>query len=77
MSKPPNKWLWAWVIWLLAFGVLEYKAVRNKTENDTLSSVIWWAIGTTGQRKPINWLFRIGLGALFAWLIPHFFTASI
>ena len=77
MSKPPNKWLWAWVIWILAFGVLEFRAIKNKTDNDTLSSVVWWAIGTTGKRSPINWVFRVGLGVLFAWLIPHFFTAAI
>lgn len=70
------KYTLGWIIWILGFGVLEYKAIKNKSEGDTLSEHVWSVIGT-GADSPsaLNWVFRIGLGGLFAWLIPHFFMA--
>ena len=70
-----TKYSWLWVVWGLLFGVVEYKAIKNKKEGDTLSEHVWKLIGTdTPGRNWHHWLFRGALGALFIWLIPHFFT---
>lgn len=63
-----------WIVWILGFGVLEYKALKDKKKGDTLSEHVWATIGQ-GQDSPswINWTFRIILGVGFAWLVPHFF----
>jgi len=69
------KYTVGWIIWILGFGVLEYKAVKDKKKGDTLSEHVWQVVGTTTKKKSaLNWVLRGGLGVLFAWLIPHFFT---
>jgi len=70
-----KKYTWLWAIWLVAFGVIEYAALKDKDKGDTLSEHVWKLIGTkTPGRNWENWIFRAGLVGLFAWLIPHFFT---
>ena len=70
----------AWVLWVLAFGVIEFLAVRRRGPNgqaggDTLSEHIWSLIGTkAAQRRPLAWVLRGALLLLFGWLIPHLFT---
>ncbi len=69
------KYTLGWILWIVGFGVLEYKALKDKREGDTLSEHVYKVIGTKAVKKSwVNWVFRIGLGGLFAWLIPHFFT---
>lgn len=70
----------AWVLWILAFGVIEFLAVRRRGPNgeaggDTLSEHVWKLIGTKAEnRKPLAWVCRGALLILFGWLIPHFMT---
>lgn len=76
--KLNSKYTWLWALWIAAFGVIEYAALKDKAEGDTLSEHVRKLIGTnTPGRNWENWIFRAGLLGLFAWLIPHFFTGSI
>lgn len=72
-----KKYTYAWIAWILMFGVIEFAAIQDKREGDTLTEHVRAAIGTAGPRQWINWVARVGLGVLFAWLIPHFFTGSV
>lgn len=70
----------AWICWIVAFGVIEFLAVRRRGPNgeaggDTLSEHVWKLIGTQAkERTPLVWACRIALVLLFGWLIPHFLT---
>lgn len=70
----------AWVLWILAFGVIEFIAVRRRTAGgapggDTLSELVWWLIATKSKKRTaIEWICRGALLLLFGWLIPHWFT---
>lgn len=76
--KLDKKYTILWVVWLLAFGVIEYAALKDKEEGRSLSSHIWELIGTnTPGRNWKHWTFRVGLGGFFAWLIVHFYTGSV
>lgn len=75
--KLNSKYTIAWVLWILAFGVIEYKAIADKSEGDTLSEHVRKLIGTGGKRGAINWVFRGGVLGLLLWLIPHFMTGAI
>jgi len=67
-----------WVIWILAFGVIEFAALKNKRSGDTLTEHIRKLIGTkTPGRNWENWVARIGLAGLLIWFVPHFFTGAI
>ena len=73
--KLNKKYTLAWILWIIGFGVIEYSALKNKEKGDTLSEHVWKVAGTkTKTKSALNWIIRIGLGGLFAWLIPHFFT---
>ncbi len=73
--KLNSKYTWLWVVWIAAFGVIEYSALKNKKEGDTLSEHVWKAIGTdTPGRSWKSWLGRGVLLGGFIWIIPHFFT---
>ena len=70
-----GKYTWMWAIWILAFGAIEWSAIKDRDTGDTLSEHIWKLVGTkTQDRNWYHWIWRLGLLALFAWLIPHFFT---
>lgn len=73
-----KKYTWLWVIWLAAFGVIEYAALKNKKKGDTLTEHVRKLIGTnTPGRNWENWVFRVILGGGIIWAIPHFFTGAI
>lgn len=74
-----KKYTVAWVLWILGFLAIEYAAIKDKKEGDTLSEHVWKVIGTKhkGKKTAAMWAVRIGLGALFVWVIPHFFTAGV
>jgi len=75
--KLNSKYTWLWIIWIAAFGVIEYAALKNKKEGRSLSAHVKKLIGTnTPGRNWENWLARIVLAGGFIWVIPHFFTAS-
>jgi len=74
--KLRKKYSWAWIVWLLAFGVIEWRAIvdDDKAEGDfTLSHYVRRLLGNNKTATAANWLFRIGLGGFFVWLIPHFY----
>lgn len=71
-----KKYTWMWLLWIFAFGVIEWSALKNDTYGDTLTEHVRVAIGTMSARKALNWVARIGLAGLFIWLIPHFFTGT-
>jgi len=74
VMKLNSKYTALWAIWIAAFGVIEYAALKDKKEGRSLSSHVWKLIGTnTPGRNWENWIARAGLVGLFAWLIPHFF----
>jgi len=51
------KYTWLWIIWIAAFGVIEFAALRDKAEGDTLSEHIRVLIGTKSPgRNWENWL---------------------
>ena len=66
-----------WVFWIAAFIVVEGIAVFNGQPNDTLSEFVWMVIGTyvpAEDRTFLMWIWRAGVLALLAWLIPHLMT---
>jgi hypothetical protein len=67
---------WYWLIWVFLFCIGEYFAITNGVPGDTLSEQVWLLIGTgtEGSRTAVNWVWRVGILALLAWLIPHFMT---
>ena len=74
--KLRKKYAWAWILWVLAFGVIEWRAIVDDDKEDedfTLSHYVRRLLGRNKAATVGNWLFRIGLGGLFAWLIPHFY----
>lgn len=76
--KLKSKYTWLWLIWIAAFGVIEFAALKNKDKGDTLTEHVRKLIGTnTPGRNWENWVARVGLAGLLVWLIPHFFTGSI
>ena len=71
-----KKYSWAWIIWVLGFGVIEWKAIADDSKEDgdfTLSHFTRRLIGDKGKADLGNWVFRIGLIGLLGWLGPHFF----
>jgi len=74
--KLRKKYTWAWILWILAFGLIEWRAIVDddkEDENFTLSHYVRRLLGRNKKKTIGNWLFIAGLGGLFAWLIPHFF----
>lgn len=73
--KLNRKYTYLWIVWLAAFGVIEWAALKDQRKGDTLSEHFWKLMGTkTPGRNWKHWLFRGGVGVFFAWIIPHFFT---
>jgi hypothetical protein len=72
--KLNSRYTWLWVLWALMFGVIEYKAIKDKRKGDTLSEHVWKLIGKRGYAKTgTSVVFRVGIGGLLVWLIGHFF----
>ena len=74
--KLRKKYAWAWILWVLAFGLIEFKAIMDDDKADgdfTLSHYVRRLIGEKGKAGVERWLFRIGLVGLLGWLGPHFF----
>ena len=73
--KLRKKYAWAWILWVLGFAVIEFKAIidDDKAEGDfTLSHFIRRLIVEKGKIGIANWAFRAFLLGLFTWLVPHF-----
>ena len=74
--KLRGKYGWAWILWVLAFGIIEFKAITDdgKAEGDfTLSHYVRRLIGEKGKAGIGKWIFRAGLTGLLTWLPLHFF----
>jgi hypothetical protein len=54
----------AWIVWILAFIVIESKAIARKAEGDTLSEHVWAIL----KYPPAWW---VGAGFM-VWLTGHF-----
>lgn len=68
-------WTLLWLVWLLAFCLIEGVALSNCQAGDTLSEQIWcWA---SIKNKGAWWRFRrFLLVALLAWLCLHFLSGG-
>ena len=68
-----NAWTIAWLVWLVAFCVIEGLALYNRTPGDTLSEHVWrWLMPCRGARA---WrIRRFALLSFMAWLSLHFLT---
>lgn len=76
--KLNKKYTILWLIWIAGFGVIEYAALKNKKEGDTLTEHVRKLIGTkTEGRNWENWLARGVLAGGIIWAIPHFFTGAV
>lgn len=74
--KLRGKYAWAWILWLVSFGVIEWKAIvdDDKAAGDfTLSHYARRLLGENTKVKAGHWIFRVGLGAFFVWIIPHLY----
>ena len=61
-----RSYAWAWRLWVVAFGVLELKAILDDDEEEgdfTLSHF-------TRRLAKSSWIFRAAIIALLAWLGP-------
>lgn len=68
---------WAWAIWILLFGVIEWSALKNKEPGDTLSEHVWKLIGKREYQKQGAYLVWRGvIGGLLVWLMAHFFGSA-
>ena len=73
--KLRKKYAWAWILWVLGFAVIEFKAIidDDKAAGDfTLSHYVRRLIGEKGKADLGKWAFRAFLIGLFGWLVPHF-----
>lgn len=74
--KLRKKYAWAWIVWVLGFFVIEFKAIvdDDKAEGDfTLSHFVRRLLGSKKGKVGVwHWAFRAGLLGLFTWLVPHF-----
>ena len=60
----------AWILWIIAFFVIEVPAATNEQEDDTLSEHFWWV--SSIKKKLKGWRWRRIFGAAFlVWLVAH------
>lgn len=74
---------WAWAAWLLQFFVIEFPALNNKRDGDTLSEVLRYIFGFSKRahgfegEQAQSWgmrLRRLSFYAFSAWFVPHIAT---
>jgi len=70
--KMNRKYTWAWILWLLAFGVIEWRAILEEDKGSTLTHHVRNLLGEKGAADLGNWAWRAGLAGLFIWVVPHF-----
>lgn len=76
MTQPLNrKYTILWIGWILAFGFIEFYAIKNRGGGDTLSEHVWKTIGSGATRRSkIQMVCRILFTLFCAWIVPHFYT---
>lgn len=63
--RPKRAWFIAWIVWALAFVVIEAAALLAPDEGDTLSESLRWLV----YAVPVA---GVGLFiGFFVWFIPH------
>ena len=67
-----SAWTIAWILWILAFGVIEGLALRNDKADDTLSEHFrkWFRTDTKIGRT----VFLVVFGGFVAWFGVHILT---
>lgn len=69
-----------WVLWGLAFAVVEGVALVNSKHGDTLSEHVWAWLGVGSNANPVKtpkWTLRVSrtiLVSFLVWLLLHFTT---
>lgn len=61
----------AWALWVIAFVVIEARAINNDIKDDTLSDhfAMWFKVNTKFGRTA--WL--VFSGVFFAWFVVHIY----
>jgi len=70
-----SAWTWAWLAWIAAFAVIEFRAVVNDKAGDTLSEHFRLWFRTDTKRGRTVWLVVSGL--FFAWFTVHIAVAGM
>ncbi|MFD6638308.1 hypothetical protein ACFWDN_21105 [Micromonospora chalcea] len=72
-------WWAAWLVWFLYFVIVEFAALFNSREGDTLSEHVWLWFAVGGGRPVTGWtrLRRVVLLAFMAWLTVHFVGGGV
>ena len=71
--KLNKKYTILWIVWIVAVGVIEYAAFKNKKEGDTLSEHVKKLIGTNTLGSTWgNWVVRVDLGGFFVGVVVRF-----
>lgn len=65
-----------WLLWLWAFGVIEWQAIRNPAKGDTFSEHVWIWFDVRRACGAWGWVRRIVLFGLIGWLAAHFLTGG-
>ena len=74
--KLRGKYAWAWILWLAAFGLIEWRAIvdDDKAAGDfTLSHYTRRLLGKDVKVTAKHWIFRVVLAGGFVWIIPHLY----
>lgn len=63
-----------WVVWIAQFFAIEFKALFNKQQGDTLSEVIRFVFGFSKRSQTQGWGMRARRGTFYAfcgWFVGH------
>ena len=66
---------WAWAAWVLAFCVIEARAIRDRRPGGTLSELLWELCSVQEKHKGWRWR-RIALLGALAWLAAHLISGG-
>lgn len=74
MSMPQHFYTIAWAGWFVYFAIVEWIAIRDPDQGDTLSEYVWYAMFEGGDRAtftPRPVIFYL-LAGFLVWLVVHF-----
>ena len=63
-----RKFAWAWILWVVAFGVIEYISIKNDGVGEGNFTLSHYA----RRLAKSSWIFRVFITVLLAWLPGHF-----
>lgn len=70
---------WAWILWILAFAVIEGIALVDRRRDDTLSEHTWDVFCLRGKKagkSPWCVVRRIAFFSFWLWLSVHFLSGG-